>query len=71
MIFNLSSSDHWNGSWADDTNKEAIRKYLLKKKIELNSLEELIDFVKEIKCEIVVMLDVDTPEIEIYNGYGE
>jgi hypothetical protein len=39
--------------------------------IEINTLEELLDFCKEIKEEIVLTCKDGTPGIEIYDAYRE
>ena len=72
MIFNLTSTDDADEMYSDEPNRDIIKEYTKQSTIELNSLEELIEFLKEIKCEIVVsMYDETTQEIEIYNGYRE
>lgn len=39
--------------------------------IEINSLEELLELIAEVDWHVVISKDHPTPEIEIYDGYGE
>jgi len=52
-------------------NEQVISYRLFDTKIEINSLDDLLQLVKDSGGEIIINTKEDIPEIEIYNDYRE
>ena len=69
MKFNISAADN-HSSYDDKINMDAVRTYAYDRIIEINTIEELVDLIHVLKCEIIINADFE-PEITIHNYYME